>query len=151
MSVDDDDRAEPGRAASRVEQVRGAEDVGRERLPRLLVGEAHDRLGREVQDDLGLEADQGPLERLGVAHVPHDVLEIGGEPQRVEHRGLGGGREGEPAHVGPEPEEPGHEPAPLEPRVPGDEDPLARPEPGGDAGNHRRTHGGLPLAQSSFR
>jgi hypothetical protein len=117
--------------------VHRAHDVGREGADRIAEAVAHDRLRREVHEDLRAERAHRRGEARGIVHVAHLVR---GEPRRkaraLEEARRRGRREGEAGDARSHPREPCAEPPAHESRVPGHED-LAPAPP---AGIRERTH-----------
>ncbi len=81
------------RAAYRVEDACGAEDVGLEGADGVVVGVADEGLGGEVEDDLGSEAGESFVEGGGVADVAADVFDDGADAGFGEEVGGGAGVE----------------------------------------------------------
>src|SRR5690606_22356884 len=114
--------------AQRVEQVHRAHDVGRIGADRVGEGVAHDRLRRQVHDDLRPAARDGAGERVGVADVADHALDVVAEGDRPEQIRIGRWGQGIAGDAGAEAREPQAEPAADEAGVTRDEDPAAAPE-----------------------
>jgi hypothetical protein len=108
-----------------LEEMDGAEDVGVPSLDGLLIGEANEGLGGEVEDEFRAEVADEVGEREGLADVLDVMTQAGLEVELLEEGGIGVWREGDAGDLGTEIEEPLAEPRALEAGVAGDEDAAA--------------------------
>ncbi len=145
---DDDGDADVVEIAQRVEQMRRAHRVGREGRERVAVARPHQRLRREMEDDLRPRRAHRGGGRGGVAQVDDPAGEHSvevGEPVQALVRG----GEREPGDVGAEPLQPERQPRALEAGVAGEEDALAAPECRAAGAAHQRFQGARPDCHSS--
>jgi hypothetical protein len=115
----------PARLPQRLEHVHRADDVGREGIHRIGIGSRHDRLGGEVEHEIGPCLENGTAHRVQIAHIDQAMVDPAIQPQLLEHRRRGGNVARQADHLGAELEQPCRQPAALEAGMPGDEHPLA--------------------------
>ncbi len=121
---DHDDGAGKIRLANGFEQIRGAEHVGRDGFHRLAVGNAHERLRGEVENELGLPVANRVLKLMRIPDVLNGVLHPALQFEREEQRLLRRGQR-QSVHVCAEAEQPFAKPRALETSMAGDEHALA--------------------------
>ena len=126
----------------------GAHDICGVSFQRLLVGVADERLRREVEHEIRLDAEDGFFHRFRLPHVAGFVADELGDVQLFKQRWLGGRRQGEAVDFGAQLHEPAREPRAFEAGVAGEPDGLAL-ECVGE--HHQIFQGALPSAQSLFR
>ena len=95
---DDEDALERRAIAQRVEQMREAKRVDRDRLDRLGDGAAHQRLGREMEHDFRVGRRHGGAHGLRIAQIAEVRIEIAADVGEMKERGVcvGGEREASP-------------------------------------------------------
>lgn len=123
-----DDRGDAVRGAQRLEQMGRAHDVGGVGADRIGEGVAHQRLGGEVEDDLGPRGGDRVREPGRVAHVGHAAVDIVGEANGGEEVRVGRRRQRIAGDAGAQARQPQAEPAADEAGVTRDEHPAVAPE-----------------------
>jgi len=134
-------------AAHGLEHVDRAHHIGRKGVHGFGVGEAHQGLGRHVEDDLRAMLLEYPLQMIQIPDISQ--MRRGqaiAHSRALEEAGFRGRRQGVADHLGAHGLEPEGHPAPLEARVPREENAFAAPK--------SRIHGhifqgALPLAHMS--
>ncbi len=127
---DGDDGADGGGAADGVEDAGGADDVGLVGADGVVVGEADERLGSEMEDDFGGEVVERGLQSDSVADVAANVSNIAADAGDSEEVGVSAGVERVAADDGAFGGQPQGEPSALEAGVTGEEDFSALPGEG---------------------
>ena len=120
-------RLEP---AQGVEQMHSAHDVGGVGLDRLAVGQAHQGLRGQMEDDIRLGDEDALRQGVAVADVQDVMFQAFGKPKLVKERGLGVGRQGDTDDAGAEHEQPFAEPGAFEAGVAGNQYRFAMVGPG---------------------
>jgi hypothetical protein len=143
---DDHDRAHGRGVPHRLQHVGGSDDVRRVGADRVGVGLPHQRLRREMEDDLRLEVSRALQQRLGVADVSAAILDQLPEAERGKKARLRMRVERVAANFGTQGRQPKREPSALETRVAGHQD--AAPAPPRD---HQVFHGAFSDAHNSSR
>jgi hypothetical protein len=125
-----DDQSDPHRRrmAHGVQQVNGAEHVARERLDGLGVGAAHQRLRREVKNDLGARFFDGRGERASIAYVSENRAHAICDVRVLEQVRFAIRRQRETRDRSFQVLEPRAQPAAFEAGVARDEDALSSPK-----------------------
>ena len=126
---DDDDGAHRRAEPSGLQHIGGPTDVDIESFLGLTIRAPHQRLRRQVKDNLGLERLHDVAHVLKVAHVAHLVAQTRGQTRQFEKTWFGWRWQGEAGDIGAELREPQCQPAAFETRVPGDENAPAGKEP----------------------
>ena len=136
------------RVAHAFQQVHGAHDVRGVGLHRVVVGVAHQGLGRQVQHDLGSRGLHGGLHGGQVTDIADDRGHAFGNAGLRKQTGLGGGGQGVACDLRSHLLQPERQPASLEAGVAGQEDAFAAPE----LRIHAHTfQGAWPVLHSSSR
>ena len=140
-------------AAALLALIQAALHIGGPGAERIAVAAAHQRLGRQVQHHLRLAFASDRIQGLRVADV-HQMVRLQPllHPQLLKQVGVAVRRQAHAAHLRAHLAQPQRQPAALEAGVAGEQHPLARPEPGGDACVGHQFHtfqGARPAAQSS--
>ena len=128
---DADDGAGLGVAADRIEEMGGAHDVDGEGFDRDVVGEADERLGCEVEDDIRLAVGQRAGEGGAVEEVGAGVrVDARGEAELAVEEFVRLGDEGKAVDLRSEGEQPFGHPGTFETGVAGEEDAFVLVEVG---------------------
>ena len=122
---DDDDGARTSGEADRLEHVDRAHDVSRVGLHRLLVGQAHQRLRRQMENKIRTRLGDHGEDGGEVADIALDMTETGAESKLVIQRRFSRRRQREAGDLGSELDQPFGKPGPLETSVPRNKDTFA--------------------------
>ncbi len=120
----DDTGSNPFAGSDRLQQVDRAHDIRPERVHRVLIGPSHQRLGRQMEDDVRLERAEVFLEIGEIVDIPYCALHPSLQVQRPKETWLLSRLEGIAVDLRPQMLEPGCQPTSLEPGMAGEKYPL---------------------------